>query len=157
MSWNVSEARDPEAVQDILEKLPAWFGDPAAITEYARDAEDERFTSLMVDDGSTVRGVALLRGHFPESAELHLIAVSPDAHGTGAGSAMVSAAEELRARDGFRTLTVHTVGASFPSSDYEWTRLFYTSHGFTPREEHLGLDWPGPTVIMVKALEDPFG
>lgn len=154
MTWNVSEARDPDAVRSILESLPAWFGDPASITGYVRDAGDEQLTSLMVDDGSIVRGVALLRRHFPESAELHLIAVAPQVHRTGAGTAVLAAAEELLLRDGCRTLTVHTVGPSFPSPGYEKTRHFYTTNGFVPLEEHVGLDWAGPTVIMMKSLEE---
>lgn len=154
MTWNVSEARDPDTVRSILESLPAWFGDPASITGYVRDADDERFTSLMVDDGSTVCGVALLRRHFPESAQMHLIAVSPQVHRAGAGTAILASAEELLLRDGCRTLTVHTVGPSFPSPEYEGTRDFYTANGFVPLEEHVGLDWAGPTVIMVKSLAE---
>ncbi|MGP5195756.1 GNAT family N-acetyltransferase [Arthrobacter rhombi] len=154
MTWNVCQARAPEAVRWILESLPAWFGDSDSINEYVRDAGDERFTSLTVDDGSTVLGVALLNRHFPESAELHLIAVAPQTHRTGAGSELFSAAEELLIVDGCQTLTVHTVGPSFPSPEYERTRRFYTANGFMPLEEHIGLDGDGPTVIMAKSLEE---
>lgn len=87
-------------------------------------------------------------------AELHLIAVSPQAHRTGAGTAVLAAAEELLLRDGCRTLTVHTVGPSFPSPEYGRTRHFYTTNGFVPLEEHVGLEWDGPTVIMVKSLDE---
>ena len=154
MMWNVCQARDPESVRWILESLPAWFGDSESISEYVRDTGHERFTSLTVDDGSAVLGIALLNRHFPESAELHLIAVAPQTHRTGAGSALLAAAEELLILDGCRTLTVHTVGPSFPSPEHERTRSFYTSNGFMPLEEHVGLDWDGPTVIMVKSLQE---
>jgi hypothetical protein len=56
------------------------------------------------------------------------------------------------AADGCTLLSVHTVGPSFHHEPYAQTRAFYRHVGFTPMEEHIGLEWPGPTLIFVPTL-----
>lgn len=150
MSIAVTRGRDPEATRRILAGLPSWFGIPEATAHYVRAAA-EKESYLAVIDGGTV-GVALVDRHFPETAEIHLIAVAPQHHGTGVGSALVAALEGDARADGARLLEVKTVGASFVDEGYAATRAFYAARGFLPLEEVTGLDWDGPTVIMVKPL-----
>lgn len=38
------------------------------------------------------------------------------------------------------------------TAPYAQTRAFYTRMGFLPLEEHEDLEWPGPTLILVRAL-----
>ncbi len=144
--------RDPSSVRSILKSLPNWFGEPDAIDTYQQDAGSEMFQSLLaVDSGRTV-GVALLRRHFPEAAELHLIAVAPDVRGRGVGRALVERIAADLTDDECRLLSVHTVGPSFDSEPYADTRQFYKATGFYPLEEHHGLNWPGPSLILARAL-----
>ena len=145
-------AYDPHAVRRILERLPDWFGDPAAIDNYATDANDENFTSLLARQGDETVGVALVARHFPEAAELHLIAVTPAARGRGIGRLLTNHACADLSSDGCQFLTVHTVGPSFKHDGYAQTRMFYRSLGFTPLEERNGLDWEGPTLILTRPL-----
>ncbi|UFU07778.1 GNAT family N-acetyltransferase [Ruania halotolerans] len=148
--------RDPEATRVILESLPDWFADSEAIDNYVADAVSDQFVSLIAvttESGSACTvGVAQIERHFPESAELHLIAVSPGVRGKGVGRALVERAAADLAGDGCVMLTVHTVGPSFDHEPYAQTRAFYRALGFLPVEEHENLDWPGPTVIMVRPL-----
>jgi GNAT superfamily N-acetyltransferase len=145
-------ARDAPSTRLILESLPEWFGDPQAITNYELAADSADFTSLVsVMDGRTV-GVTLIRRHFPESAEIHLIAVAPDVRGQGIGRLMIEQFAADLASDGCALLSVHTVGASFDSDAYATTRAFYEATGFFPLEEHDGLDWTGPSLILVRPL-----
>lgn len=145
-------ARDPAAARAILEALPEWFGDPAAIESYTGDADDERYRSLLATRAGRTVAIALVEQHFPESAELHLIAVAPAERGVGIGRALVERlATDLR-ENACRLLSVHTVGPSFTHDGYAATREFYRSAGFLPLEEHDGLDWSGPTLILVRAL-----
>lgn len=58
----------------------------------------------------------------------------------------------LPAGDGRTLLSVHPVGPSFENAPYAQTRAFYTRMGFLPLEEHEDLEWPGPTLILVRAL-----
>lgn len=152
MGAEIVERRSAADVRRILELLPEWFGDPEAISNYAAAAEDGRYGSMLAIDGTAVKGVALVRRHFPEAAELHLIAVEPGSRGMGIGRKLVEHVVADLASDGCRVLSVHTVGPSFEDAAYAETRAFYRSAGFIPLEEHTGLDWGGPTLILVRPL-----
>jgi GNAT superfamily N-acetyltransferase len=148
----VVQSRSAKGVRQILEALPDWFGDPAAIDNYVSAADDSNYDSTLATDAGSVLGVALTRRHFPEAAELHLIAVHPNARRTGIGRRLVDVVASGLAADGCSLLSVHTVGPSFHHEPYAQTRAFYRHVGFTPLEEHNGLDWPGPTLILVRPL-----
>jgi GNAT superfamily N-acetyltransferase len=148
----VVERRSGKDVRRVLEALPEWFADADAIEGYVLAAEDGGLGSLLAVAGGSVVGVALTRRHFPEAAELHLIAVHPDARGTGVGRLLVEHVVSALAADGCTLLSVHTVGPSFEHEPYAQTRAFYRRLGFIPLEEHEGLDWPGPTLILVRRL-----
>ena len=141
---------DPEALAGILAGVPEWFGIPEATVQYVADAA--RLPSyLAVEDGEVV-GVALVAEHVPESRELHLLAVRRDRHRQGIGRLLVeTVATELR-HAGVRLLEVHTVGPSHESEEYARTREFYLATGFVPMTELLGIDWNGPTLILVRPL-----
>ena len=152
MTTAVERRRDPLAVRRILEALPDWFGDPDAIDNYVEAAAHPDFESYAVTaDGATI-AIALVHRHFPESAELHLIAVDPGSRGHGIGRSLVDRVATVLSSDGCRYLSVHTVAESFANEAYAQTRAFYLGTGFIPLEEHENLDWPGPSVIMVRAL-----
>lgn len=141
---------DPAAVERILRALPAWFGIEDSLRHYVVDAA--MLPSYLAVQGDRVIGAALVARHFPSSAEIHLIAVDPAAHRRGVGSALIATlTDDLRA-DGCRVLQVHTVGPSHPSPEYARTREFYLGLGFLPLQEFGGLDWDGPTLVLVKPL-----
>lgn len=138
-------------VRSLLDELPAWFGRPESNAAYVAAADRLPGYVARTATGDPV-GVALVERHFPESAELHLLAVRPGAHRRGVGRALLAAVEaDLRA-DGARMLTVKTLGPSDPDEPYRRTRLFYTGVGFVPLEEHHDL-WPGTAcLVMAKPL-----
>jgi len=148
--FSVERRHDPSAVERVLRALPDWFGVEAAIVSYAANEAD--FESyLAVDDGHVV-GVALVRRHFPESAELHLIAVDPGDHNRGLGRALVREIELDLVKTGAQLLEVHTVGPSHEDVFYARTRGFYRHLGFVPLQEFDRIDWAGPTLVLVKPL-----
>lgn len=151
-SLSIARDRDANAVRRILEALPDWFGDPASIDDYVADAANPAFASYLASIDDSVVGIALVNRHFPQSAELHLIAVAPDSRGHGVGSALVERVRHDLRADGCRMLSVHTVGPSFDHEPYAKTRAFYEAAGFVPLEEHTGLGWDGPMLILVSAL-----
>jgi GNAT superfamily N-acetyltransferase len=139
----------------ILEGLPEWFGIPEAINGYVEDAASPEFRSVVAREGDRTVGIALVARHFRESAEVHLIAVARDYRGRGVGKSLIGRIFEDLTEDGCQLLSVHTVGPSFEDAAYEATRAFYRSVGFIPLEEHHGLDWSGPTLILVRPLSQP--
>ena len=155
MAAQLIYTHDPDSTREILQALPDWFGDPEALENYVVAAADETFSSLLALENGTPVGVALIRRHFPESAELHLIAVHPESRGRGIGRQLVDLAASDLAADGCALFSVHTVGPSFDDVPYRQTRDFYKATGFLPLEEHSNLDWPGPTLILVRNLRLP--
>ena len=132
MIIRVVRDRDPDATRRILAALPDWFGIPEANEHYVR-AASEKASYLARVDSRTV-GVALLDRHFPTTGEIHLIAVAPQVHGTGVGSALLAAIEADLVSDGVRLLEVKTVGPSWEDEGYAATRAFYAARGFLPLE-----------------------
>jgi GNAT superfamily N-acetyltransferase len=150
MPLEVVRRQDPAAVRDILASVPEWFGIPEANAHYVDDAG--RLPSYLAVDGHEVVGVSLLTEHFPQSRELHLIAVRRDRHRQGIGKALLAAVEEDLRADGVRILEVHTLGPSDTDEGYARTREFYLAQGFVAMNELQRIDWDGPTLILVKPL-----
>ncbi|WP_051388992.1 GNAT family N-acetyltransferase [Arthrobacter sp. 35W] len=149
----VQRRRDPDAVDQVLKSLPEWFGIDDAIAGYVASVV-RRDCFLAVLDGDVV-GVALVERHFPESAELALIAVGAGHRGSGVGAALVHAVSETLRAEGCSLLQVHTVGSSFENAAYEQTRAFYRRMGFLPLQEFDRIDWDGPTLVLVMQLVTP--
>jgi len=144
---------DPVTVERLLRSLPEWFGIEQSILEYVEDARTMT-TYLAAPAGEHQQPVAamLVTRHFPESAEIHLMAVTPDHHRRGIGRALLRELERDLAAEGVSLLQVKTLGPAHPDRHYERTRAFYTAMGFLPLQELPNL-WPGnPCLIMVKHL-----
>lgn len=161
MPWTVTSGRQsPATVDRLLRSLPEWFGIEEAIVSYVAAAADlPTYLAWPAGDAAAVAeerrpvGVLLAVRHFPSAAEIYLMAVDRAVHRRGAGRALVEALERDLKADGVRLLQVKTLGPTEPDAGYRRTRLFYTSMGFEPLEEIVGL-WPGnPCLIMVKTLE----
>jgi GNAT superfamily N-acetyltransferase len=160
--WLVtSDERDPGAVERLLGLLPHWFGIEAANAEYVRSARELQ-TYLARPTvgrpgpdpaGTAAVGVMLVKRHFPESAEIHLLAVDPSLHRQGVGRALVGALESDLIADGCKLLQVKTLGPSREDAGYALTRQFYAALGFLPVEEIADLwDPESPCLIMIKPL-----
>jgi ribosomal protein S18 acetylase RimI-like enzyme len=150
VSITITRGTDPAATDRILRALPDWFGIESAIVDYVADSG--RLPGYVAHAGGGVVGFALVRRHFPETAELHLLAVAPEHQRQGVGRRLLAAVVEDLADAGIRLLQVKTLGASHPSEHYARTRRFYEAEGFLPVEELPEL-WPGnPCLIMVKVL-----
>ncbi|MCS7478960.1 GNAT family N-acetyltransferase [Umezawaea endophytica] len=134
----------------LLALLPSWFGIPESNADYTASAH--HLPGLVAEVDAEPVGVLLHRRHFPESAEVHLMAIAPHLHRHGIGRALVTAVESRLRADGCRLLQVKTLGAAHPDEGYARTRAFYRAVGFLPLEETADL-WPGtPCLLMAKPL-----
>lgn len=140
----------PDETAALLAGLPEWFGRPESNRHYVEESRTLP-TVAAVLDGEVV-GVCLLRRHFPESAEIDLLAVRRDLHRHGVGRRLIERAEaDLRA-GGVRLLHVKTQGPSDDYEPYARTRAFYAAIGFVALEERFDI-WPGDAcLLMVKPL-----
>lgn len=113
---------------------------------------------LVAEAGTDVVGFAhVLR--LEGTAHLEQLAVHPDHHRRGLGSALLRAAMERAAEEGHDELTLSTY------ADVPWNAPFYRRHGFEvierpgpllrrlqEKEERMGLMRHGPRVVMRVAL-----
>ena len=150
--FTIVRRSNPGAVERLLQALPDWFGIEQSVREYVDDARTKP-TYLAVDSATTeVIGALLISRHFPESAEMHVLAVDPRHHRRGIGSALAQRFEDDMRADGARLLEVKTMGPSCPDESYAKTIAFYRAIGYLPLEELQGY-WPeDPCLILVKPL-----
>ena len=155
--WRVTSGQpDPATVERLLRMLPAWFGIESAILDYIESARHLpaylAWPGIPAGQEGLPVGVLLALRHFPNSAEIYLMAVDPARHRQGIGRALVAALEADLVADKVKFLQVKTLGPADPDLGYEQTRRFYASAGFEPLEEIIGL-WPdNPCLIMIKTL-----
>jgi ribosomal protein S18 acetylase RimI-like enzyme len=156
-NWLITSGeQDPGTVGRLLGLLPDWFGIESSNAAYVESART--LPTYLAWSGDTAGkgvpvGVLLAKRHFPQAAEIHLLAVDPALHREGVGRALVGALEADLAADGVELLQVKTLGPSNPDPGYRLTRKFYLSLGFRPLEELLSLwDDSNPCLIMVKVL-----
>ena len=109
-------------------------------------------TFAIEEDGRVVSFLSLMQ-HFPESWEVHCMAVLASHRSKGHGSALLALAERWLAAQGVRFLQVKTVAHTSKSAEYAETRLFYEAQGFT-RLEIFPLLWAlqNPALQLVKVL-----
>lgn len=151
----VRDRRDPAAVERLLRALPEWFGIEESTQEYIADAGRMPNYLAYADDHEPAVGALLLHRHYPEAAEIHLMAVAPALHRRGVGRALLAAALADLADDGVRFVQVKTQGPSRPDERYARTLAFYVAEGFSPLEEISGL-WPeNPCLLLVRSLGGP--
>lgn len=158
--WSVTTGEyAPGTVERLLRSLPDWFGIESSIAAYVVKARELPTylawagTGFQVpDEDHRPVGVLLAARHFPQAAEIYLMAVEPGVHRRGVGRALVEALETDLIADGVELLQVKTLGPSRPDAGYDKTRQFYTRMHFRPLEEIHGL-WPeNPCLVMVKVL-----
>ncbi len=151
--WRVTSGEPaPAAVERLLRSLPEWFGIESAVQDDVAAAVHKPAYLAWPAAGAEPAGVLLASRHFPQAAEIYLLAVDRTVHRRGAGRALVAALEADLIVDGVEFLQVKTLGPGYQDAGYERTRRFYAAAGFQPLEELHGL-WPGnPCLIMIKSL-----
>lgn len=137
--------------EPILRALPSWFGIDEALTNYVR-VSDSTPTLIAFSEEAAV-GFLTTLVHSPYAAEVFVMAVHPDHHRVGVGSALLAEAEARLRSKGCEYLQVKTLAESHPNPGYQATRGFYFDHGFRPLEVFPALwDEHNPCLLMVKRL-----
>lgn len=135
----------------LLASLPDHFGIPEANAAYVAFTE-EHGAWVAVDDDGAVLGLLSGRRHFPECAEIEIMAVRPDRFRRGVGRALVDAFEAQYAADGVRLIEVKTLGPSHPDEGYARTREFYLGLGFLRIEETDLWGEDNPALILCRPV-----
>jgi GNAT superfamily N-acetyltransferase len=115
----------------ILRTLPRWFGIEESLQEYVKDSE--RYPTFLAVAHEPVAFITI-REHFPQSWEVHCIAVEARYRGTGIGRQLHEHVESWLRAQGVQAVQVKTLASSHPSSEYAETRSFYARLGYIPLE-----------------------
>ena len=142
--------RRPEC-EAILRTLPMWFGIEHALQMYVQDTC--KYPTFAFEEAETLIGFLTLREHFPESWDIHCMALRADVRNRGLGSKLLAHSEDWLVHQGVRFLQVKTVAATSDSEEYAETRKFYFARGFTPLEVFPELwDPHNPALQCIKVL-----
>ncbi len=137
--------------QTILRALPEWFGNLAAIEEYA--VKVKALPLWAASESGTPIGFLALKPHTAYAAEICVMGVAPGHHRQGIGRALMENAVDRAIRDGFAYLTVKTLADTDPYEPYARTRGFYLAQGFVPLEVLPDYwDKDNPCLILIKPL-----
>jgi len=147
---------DVPACERLLAALPDWFGIEATNREYIGGLVTR--SSAVAEVSDQIAGFLSIEQHNPVSAEVHVMAVDPELHRHGVGSALLEWAEQWCTEHGVRWLHVKTRGPSTPDPGYERTRHFYLAQGFEPLFETLELWGPqDAALILIKTVPSAEG
>src|SRR5437879_6265653 len=107
-------------LRDLRARIPLSRADHP----HAPDAQVLRGDVLVADvivaeAEPTIVGFVTIERKSPAVREISWLAVDPDEHGDGVGSALVTQAEALVKRDGASVLEVKTLGASSDATNYD--------------------------------------
>jgi len=137
--------------EPILRLLPEWFGIEESILSYEKEIVS--LPTFLAKSGGQVLGFLSVKQHYPESAEIYVMGVRPEARHGGIGRALMQEAEAYLKSQGVEYLQVKTLGPSNPDPVYAQTRVFYLAMGFRPLEEFKRIwDEHNPCLILVKRL-----
>lgn len=136
--------------EDVLKRLPDWFGLPESTQTYIEDSGSMPFWAWK-EDGNA-QGFIALKETSPYAAEIYVMGVLPEKHRSGIGKALVAALEEYAKEKGYSFLQVKTVQTGH-YEEYDRTNAFYQRMGFQELEclPTLWDEW-NPCQIYIKAL-----
>lgn len=129
----LSDADEKQAVcRQVLQALPAWFGIPESVAEYAAGCRQLPLWAAQ-DGGGQLLGFAALRPTSRWAAELYVMGVLPGSHRQGVGRVLFAALRDHARRTGCEYLQVKTVAEGhYPQ--YDRTNAFYRTMGFRELE-----------------------
>ena len=135
----------------VLARLPQWFGFPNVNAEYVAGL-GKLPAWVGRRDGAIVGFIAVER-RTVQSGEIVVLAVVPERHRDGYGSALLTAAETWLREQGCAYVYLFTLGPSEPDEGYVRTRAFYAARGFAPLFESTAF-WgeAQPALVLVKPL-----
>jgi GNAT superfamily N-acetyltransferase len=142
--------RQPEC-EAVLRSLPKWFGIEQSLLQYAADSGTK--PTFAIELAGRVTAFISLQEHFPESWEVHCIAVHADFRGKGQGSHLLTRAEDWLRSRGAVFLQIKTIAATKEDPYYAESRAFYLAKGYRPVEVFPTIWHPSnPALQLLKHL-----
>ena len=148
----IEEERKSSFTKTVLELLPDWFGNKAALNDYVEQVKKFPYWAAFNQDNQCV-GFFSVKIHYSHTGDIFVCGVLPKYQHSGIGKMLYNAVEKFFVNNGCKYAVVKTLSDIVNFEPYEKTRRFYTSIGF---ESLLTLtemwDEDNPCLIMIKLL-----
>jgi ribosomal protein S18 acetylase RimI-like enzyme len=140
-----------KVTNNILRKLPKWFGIEESIVEYVNDVQNTIFLTAC-DSGKQI-GFISIKINNEYTAEIFVMGILKEYHNKGIGKKLMNEGEKILRERNYKYLMVKTLGESHPDINYKKTRAFYSKVGFYPLEEITEI-WgkATPCLLLVKNI-----
>ena len=138
-----------QAVTEVLNDLPEWFGLPESTKEYIERCQE--YPMWIAKRNEDLVGFISLKETSMYTAEIYCMGVKKAYHNQGIGNKLINAFEDF-CLNKFHFIQVKTVEEGHYAS-YDKTVAFYEKSGFKKLETFPKLwdEW-NPCLLMVKAI-----
>lgn len=136
----------------VLRSVSEWFGIEESLLMYAEDSV--KMPSFALEEDGALLGFVTLLEHYPESWEVHCIAVHGSRRGSGIGTRLLEHAERWLAGKGVRFLQIKTMDTEEGDQVYGVTQKFYLAKGYS-RVEVFPTIWSPkhPALQLIKRID----
>jgi ribosomal protein S18 acetylase RimI-like enzyme len=144
-------SKKEEYTNNILRKLPEWFGMEAGILEYVNTVHKYPFWAAF--DDKNIAGFFSGKIHYNRTGEIYVCGIDSYYHRKGIGMLLYKEFENYCIKNNCEYIIVKTISDIDPDVNYAKTRKFYKKMGF---KELITLkeiwDENNPCLIIIKNL-----
>ena len=138
--------------EQILRRLPDWFGVEDSLMNYVRTVEKHPFFGAF--DHEACVGFISGKIHHERTDDIYVCGLHPAYHRRGLGKKLYETLENYFAHQGCEYVMVKTLSPLRPDKNYANTRKFYEAVGFKDFYTDYAIwDHENPCLIMVKNIE----
>lgn len=139
--------------KEVLERLPEWFGNKAALDDYVNKVADLPFWAAL-DNHRHCAGFFSAKTHYNHTGEILVCGVLPEYQHMGIGKSLYTLVEAFFVQIGCKYVIVKTLSDTVDYEPYARTRKFYESVGFVPLITLTEMwDEENPCLLMLKSLD----
>ena len=156
MDRKILSINDPKEksiyAENILRKLPEWFGNEKGLTEFIKGVQDSPFFSA-IDHNDGCIGFFSIKHHYHHTGDIYVCGILPEYQKKGIGKKLFAYTEKYFKQNGRKCIIVKTLSEIVNYEPYIRTQLFYKSVGFEPLITLTEMwDEENPCLIMIKIV-----
>ena len=153
MEYNIVEICDnnkkAEYTNNILRKLPEWFGIEESIQEYVNTVHKYPYWAAF--ENNICIGFFSGTIHYNRTGDIYVCGIDPKYHRRGIGTLLYKKLEEYFIKNDCEYVMVKTISDTDTDANYAKTRAFYKKIGFKELVTLTEMwDENNPCLIMIK-------
>jgi ribosomal protein S18 acetylase RimI-like enzyme len=156
MEYKILEINDcgkkSEYTNNILRKLPEWFGNEKGIQDYVNTVQKYPFWAAFDNDNNI--GFFSGKIHYNRTGDIYVCGIDPEYHGKGVGTLLYKELEKYCVKNNCEYIIVKTLSEIAGYKYYLKTKKFYAKMGFNELITLTEIwDEENPCLIMIKNLK----